>query len=137
MDQRAHSESPRMIFNEDAEESDPAEPAQAKINAGLDYSEIYGLWNFGEVPASEKLTILLAKILQSMVDINAGRVPQKSVFNSAKIPGISIENYLKRIGSFSHCSIEAMVFAVIYIDRYLEALPELFIHAQNVHKSFN
>ncbi len=134
MDQRAHSEPARTIFNEDAEDSDPADPAQAKLNSELDYSQIYALWNFGEPPTVERLTTLLAKVLQSIVDINVGRSPQKSIFNSAKIPGISIENYLKRIGSYSRCSAEAMVHAIIYIDRFLEAQPEMFIHPQNVHK---
>ena len=57
----------------------------------------------------------------------------KSVFNSKKIPNISIEDYLKRIQTYSNLEENTLVVSLIFIDRLCK-LSNLTLTYYNIHK---
>ncbi|KAH7280086.1 hypothetical protein KP509_37G051800, partial [Ceratopteris richardii] len=54
-------------------------------------------------------------------------------FFGARIPAISIEQYLERIFRYANCSTSCFVVAYAYIDRLVQQQPNLRITSLNVH----
>ena len=77
----------------------------------------------------------LASLLSRIVKEHTGVTPPKSYFNSKTIPSISIRDYLIRALK-SRCSLESLIIAIIYMDRYIEAVMHFPLCEYNVHKLF-
>jgi len=59
----------------------------------------------------------------------------RSCFDSVQPPPIKLECYLKRIAKFSGCSIESLIFSLIYIDRLIISSDNSFlVTSSNVHR---
>lgn len=75
-----------------------------------------------------------AAVLQERCTTNRPFETQtRSLFQSSRVPPISIMDYLKRIIKYSQCSPQCLVIMLIYLDRYTEAsgVPLCF---RNVHR---
>jgi hypothetical protein len=105
------------------------------INGSLTYKEVYHCLNI-DPPQTKIVALCLSRLLEQMVIANKSKSPNKSIFHSKKIPGISIHDYLQRQASYSRCSPETFFLALIYIDRYFEKIPDQCLVAHNVHKLF-
>jgi hypothetical protein len=57
----------------------------------------------------------------------------KSHYHSSRIPGVSVNDYLKRIAKYSRCSPESFVITLIYLDRYT-AYTGIPVCYRNVHR---
>lgn len=55
-------------------------------------------------------------------------------FEALTAPGISVEEYLARIVEYAPCSRECYVLTLIYIDRLLQANPQLRVNNYNAHR---
>ena len=62
---------------------------------------------------------------------------KKTMFHAKKIPGISILDYLNRIGEYSQCSDECFIYALIYLDRIGEKLLNFTLDQLNIHRYSN
>ncbi len=64
-------------------------------------------------------------------------LPEKlTYFDLRKIPDISLEDYLLRIVQSSQCSESCYIFALIYIDRYIQAQAGNRVSPTNIHQLF-
>lgn len=80
------------------------------------------------------LELVLSHMAQSSVDAD-GKTRQKATpFQCAHAPTMNIEDYLRRIRKYFHCSDECFVLALIYIDRVAKIDPGMAVSALNVHR---
>ena len=93
--------------------------------------------NFPNINLIKAISITLETILE-----NNQRRPNykdvlkkqsKMVFNSQKIPNISIEDYLKRIQTYSNLEENTLIVSLIFIDRLCK-LSNLTLTYYNIHK---
>lgn len=56
-----------------------------------------------------------------------------TIFQTKKIPKISLHSYLQRIANFAKCSENCFVLALIYLDRITEKTP-LVLNPYNIHR---
>lgn len=126
-------ESPNIIaFNENSSESE-FETVDIQNNHKQTYQEIYLSLGF-DLPTQSELAEIMARILEQIIAANESKPHKKTIFDSKKVPGITIPNYLERIVKHGRLSIETLVICVIYLDRLNEADEEFFINKYNVHK---
>ena len=111
------------------------EPSFPYSNFHLSYSEMYKSLNMS-VPSVDNIALCLSRLLTQIVYSNKDKLSIESLFHSTKVPGISIQSYLRRQAMYSQCSPETFFLALIYIDRYLEKKPQQFLVSRNVHKLF-
>lgn len=89
---------------------------------------------------TDELTLTLAPvlscILQRLVEKNDRLPPSPdlSKFHAVRPPGISIKDYLLRIGRYSACSGECFVLALVYIDRIIQNNPSFIVSSLNIHR---
>lgn len=57
-----------------------------------------------------------------------------TVFHGETRPTISIHSYLEWIYTYSNCSISSFILAFIYLERYCQRHPSVFITNLNVHR---
>lgn len=57
-----------------------------------------------------------------------------TIFDALKIPTITLHDFLKRIISFTFCSAEIVVLALIYIDRLVMKNDEIILKERNIHR---
>ena len=105
------------------------------LSCPLPYPQAYRSLNM-PAPSLDQIATSLSQVLLKMVTCNQNNTAVESLFHSKKVPGISIEGYLRRQATYSRCSPETFLLALIYIDRYLENNPEQSLGARNVHKLF-
>ncbi|KAJ9462015.1 Nuc-1 negative regulatory protein preg [Diplonema papillatum] len=79
----------------------------------------------------ERLLDSIAAIFERV--ISEGREPRLSLYDAQVAPGIPIKTYVRRWLDGSHCDTEALVLAVIYVDR-LCLHTRLTITRNNVHR---
>ena len=60
---------------------------------------------------------------------------ENSIFNSKKIPEISLINYLERIRKYSEIENNTLIISLIYIDRLLQK-SDLILTPFNIHRIF-
>lgn len=107
-----------------------------RLNERLSYGETYAIIGLG-VPQVADIALRIAFLLRDMVSRGAANsVGAESVFDSKAIPGISIEKYLERLASYSRCSVETFVIALIYVDRIVSVEGGVVLSPLNVHKLF-
>ena len=121
-----------IAFNENSSESE-FESVDLRNNHRLDYTELYYSLGF-ELPDQPTLAATIARILEQIVQSNENKPHKKTIFDSKKIPGINIPNYLQRIVKHGRISLETLIICIIYLDRLNEADEEFFINMFNVHK---
>lgn len=56
------------------------------------------------------------------------------VFQSSKVPSISIRDYLSRVVKYSNCSAECYIIALVYLDRVINKKKDFYISTLNIHK---
>lgn len=108
---------------------------EIRLNQNLTYSELYLKLEL-LVPDSRNIGQAIAELLVKMIDSNTGLTPQRTIFHSKSVPGISIQKYLERLTSYSRCSPETFILALIYIDRYTEKEISQCLMPKNVHKLY-
>lgn len=119
-------------FNENSSESE-FEYVEIHNNRNKTYEEIYLSLGF-DLPNQSELADIIARILEQIVSANENKSHKKTIFDSKKVPGITVPNYLQRIVKHGRLSFETLVICIIYLDRLNEADEELFINKYNVHK---
>jgi len=80
---------------------------------------------------------VLSDVLNSLCKQNNKRQVGKShasKFHGLLGPKISIYEYINRIVLCSNCSEECFVLALIYIERWVQENPGVFVNAYNVHR---
>jgi len=55
-------------------------------------------------------------------------------FHAMQAPVVTINHYLKRIATYSQCSEECFVLALIYIDRLIRKKETFLVNSLNVHR---
>ena len=87
---------------------------------------------------------LVARILERVVDnLEAAQSSKKdstklppipSHFDSSRIPGITISDYLSRIHQYADCSDSCYTLTFIYIDRLLQKNPSFVLSRRSAHR---
>ncbi len=87
---------------------------------------------------------LVARILERVVlNLETARATNKDLaklpyiptrFDSSKVPGITIYDYLARIHQYADCSDSCYTLAFIYIDRLLQRNPSFALTQRSVHR---
>lgn len=60
--------------------------------------------------------------------------PDSSLFTGNTVPDITIKDYLLRIKKHCRFSVDRLILALIYIDRYTLEVEDLVISMYNVHR---
>lgn len=88
----------------------------------------------------ERLSECIGTYLTARMD-NANRFPSPSpkhrlsVFCSIEAPRVTIEAFVKRLISYTHCSPSAFIVMLLYVDRFMErAAPTLRLTELTVHR---
>mmetsp|Transcript_45022 Transcript_45022/g.143379 ORF Transcript_45022/g.143379 Transcript_45022/m.143379 type:complete len:319 (+) Transcript_45022:167-1123(+) len=95
-----------------------------------------------DAPEKPKVLRVLSRLFERLVERNemlkdSDRLPQDSrltVFHGLRAPSIGVEAYIDRIFKYANCSTVCFIVAYVYIDRLLQAHPELPINSLNVHR---
>ncbi|KAM3143016.1 hypothetical protein pb186bvf_004834 [Paramecium bursaria] len=69
-------------------------------------------------------------------DIDNNNIQELSIFDSPKIPLISIYDFVGRIIKQAQCSQECLIMAVIHIDRLSQKYGRIILKSQNVHRMY-
>ena len=87
---------------------------------------------------------LMAHILERVVvNLEAARAANReehklpsipSRFDSSRVPGITIYDYLARVHQYADCSESCYILAFIYIDRVLQKNPSFVLNKRSVHR---
>jgi hypothetical protein len=100
------------------------------------------------IKKNSELILSISKLLQEIINENKDTQKKKleqqgnyltyidknkSVFNSKKIPGISIQAYLERIVKYSKLEESTLIVALIYIDRLCDS-NGLMLSDMNIHR---
>ena len=82
------------------------------------------------------IAVILSDVIKECQEGSTPDAPslKKTIFHANKIPGISILDYLKRIGEYTQCSDECFIYALIYLDRIGEKLPNFALDQLNIHR---
>ena len=82
-----------------------------------------------------KLITSIANVLNEIIQENKHNTSfiKKDFFFSRRIPSISLEEYIKRIVSYSNIEISTLISSVIYIDRLCEANNYILCN-NNIHR---
>jgi len=92
------------------------------------------------VAPSVELWRVISRILDKIISNMRQDVEQDadnqytSVFDSKRIPSITMNDYLNRINYYTSCSLSCYVVALIYIDKLLQKNPHLILTAINIHR---
>ena len=133
MDAPAQGATQALIFKKSQCSGQKAMPKSVN-GKKFTYSQFYEALGLTLPQSTQQLATVVAQILSSLISENGTEHESKSAFNSSKMPAISLKDYLVRAARFTRCSCEALVLAVIYIDRYNEAREGHMITALNGHK---
>ena len=126
-------ERPNIVtFNENSCETE-FEFVEIHNNHKLTYEEIYLSLGF-DLPAQTELAEIISRILEQIISVNENKPHKKTIFDSKKVPGITVPNYMQRIVKHGRLSLETLIICIIYLDRLNEADEEFFINKYNVHK---
>jgi hypothetical protein len=80
------------------------------------------------------LDALIAKgASKEPADSTPAQIPQLRLFDSSRFPQVSLYDYLERMKKYAHFD-EALVIALIYIDRLLAADDSFALTHRNVHR---
>ncbi|KAG1362078.1 hypothetical protein COCNU_10G002970 [Cocos nucifera] len=89
-----------------------------------------------------RVVSVLSSVLRRVAELNDlaihGRLAaphhRASAFHVPRIPGISVHSYLERIFRHADCSPTCYVVAYVYLDRFTQRQPPVFINSLNVHR---
>ena len=99
----------------------------------ITYEQYYGALRmmpevYGEIPHR------ICEILTQLIAENDNRTSVATAFDAENIPAMSLRDYIRRIAQYSQCSTEALVLALVYIDRYQTAKEGMLLTKRNAHK---
>ncbi|XP_010934125.1 cyclin-P4-1 [Elaeis guineensis] len=88
-----------------------------------------------------RVVSVLSSVLRRVMELNDlaihGRLaaphPRASAFHVPRVPGISVQSYLERIFRHADCSPTCYVVAYVYLERFAQRHPPVFINSLNVH----
>lgn len=114
------------------------EDQDAQINAQPEtpqtYQASYFQMGFTTPPSAEIFVERIGMILQQIVVSNEEKVCAETGFTAERVPGISVEAYLKRISHYCIASPESYIYCLIYMDRFNECRGDCYLNKWNVHK---
>ena len=61
-------------------------------------------------------------------------IPEKTVFHAKVLPSITLGDYLTRFSQYAKCEDDALIYAMVYLDRIGEKNPTFCLDTFNVHK---
>lgn len=102
-------------------------------NQAIEFEKIY-FYIFGELNENIYYIDCISDILEDLINSNLGKINIITIFNSSKVPSLSIKNYLRRFYKFSKASLESYILSLIYLDRLSEKYNEFFLNEVNSHK---
>lgn len=76
----------------------------------------------------------IADILLGIIEENLEAPCETSVFDMSRVPSIRLKDYVSRIATYSLCSPEVYIMAIIYIDRFHVMRQEICLKHTNGHK---
>jgi len=114
-----------LLAMEDLEEWENDSPSS--------YHEFYTMVNIPKV-SDEVVVSQIAQILHGLSSDNRNINIDKSIFNSTKIPSITLHKYFLRILQYSIVSRECYLISLIYLDRYTTSRENCCLTPYNIHK---
>ncbi|KAH3765157.1 cyclin, N-terminal domain protein [Pelomyxa schiedti] len=87
-----------------------------------------------ESPIYVQISRLLTRLIEAQRPFVQSSPPQNTAFEAARVPGITLESYIKRLEQYSGCNRTTMVAALVFIDRILEKNPLFFLTEKNAHR---
>jgi len=66
--------------------------------------------------------------------VDESEISTKSIFHAKSAPSISIQDYVARFSHYSKCEDDALIYALIYLDRIGEKLSDFSLDTFSVHK---
>ena len=99
-----------------------------------DDSKARDTFKFSRENITKTIAVILSDLIKECQDKSTIEAQQKTMFHAKKIPGISILDYLNRIGEYSQCSDECFIYALIYLDRIGEKRLNFTLSQVNIHR---
>ena len=101
----------------------------------LTYEEVYRR-NGSELLTVDEMIQTISSIIGEIVQDSeqAQAQPCLTSFQASTLPKISVADYLKRIVTYSKCSQECLVLALIYLDRLTERNKNIALTSLNIHR---
>eukprot|EP00494_Astrolonche_serrata_P031493 UN31762 len=77
----------------------------------------------------------ISSILSQKCATNTSNIQNNATgfFESPVIPNVSIADYLERVSFYSHCTVEVLILALIYVDRLIER-RNFMLTFYNIHR---
>ena len=82
----------------------------------------------------EKIAYILERVISTIEFQEIPCNSSRTIFDSVKVPQISIYDYFSRIHRYTNCSESCYTLAFIYIDRVLQNNPLLILTRKNIHR---
>lgn len=108
-------------------------PEDWQNNTSTQYKEFYAAMSI-ELPPVKVVGERIGQLLTSTAEENKDKECEKTLYHLAAPPPLPMTDYLARLSSFSMCSPEVYVIALVYIDKYHEARGGGQVCPTNVHK---
>lgn len=82
------------------------------------------------------IALILDEVIKSKCKdyTDESEISKKSSFHAKTLPSISLEDYLLRFSHYSKCEDDALIYALIYLDRIGEKLSDFSLDTFSVHK---
>lgn len=81
-----------------------------------------------------KVVAIVSDIMEGIIEEMDESEPDSSLFTGNTVPDITIKDYLLRIKKHCRFSVDCIIMALIYIDRYTLSAENLVISLYNVHR---
>lgn len=93
----------------------------------------------GPIPRYLLWKYMLAYIKNRMIPINAVAHPQpgerRAIFWGSAVPNMSVQDYVSRLISYTHCSPSVFIVALVYMDRVTQKRPfEASLNLLTLHR---
>ncbi|KAH3765958.1 cyclin, N-terminal domain protein [Pelomyxa schiedti] len=88
-----------------------------------------------ESPLYMQVSTLMGRLIEAQRSFVPEEGTQEpTAFDAIRVPGITLEAYVKRLEVFSGCSRSTLLAAMVFIDRILERNPTFFLTERNAHR---
>lgn len=104
-------------------------------NSTFTYEQAYQQKSLRPI-ATDQMAELISDLLIEIMQSCSKSSESVSIFTAKELPKISLKDYLKRIAKFSYCSQEALIIALIFVDRLTSFKKNFHLNNGNIHRYF-
>lgn len=101
-----------------------------------DKSKCFGLQTLTQAQLIEAITWIIEDIIEGKCKnfVSENEIPNKTSFHARILPSIPLRDYLTRFSYYTKCEEDALIYAMIYLDRIGELISDFNFDTFNIHK---